>query len=285
MALLFSTGSLYRYSIARTFDFAAQAGFDGVELMVDQRWDTRQPDFIRRLIDDTGQPVRVVHSPFGPTIPGWPNDEAGRIAKSVELAEALGAVAVVHHLPTRFNVAWVSAGGRQFFLPWPGRNPHRDYMDWLTNGQYRELQAGTDVLLCIENMPAKTAAGRRVNPARWNTPDEILRFDSLTMDTTHLGTWGLDPVAVFRQWGERVKHIHLSNFDGREHRRPEAGHLPLAAFLGEVARSGYAHTITLELHGDTLDAGQPDAHIVGLLRDSLTYCREALDVKNEAAAL
>ena len=43
MRFLFSTGSLYRYGTARCFEFAARAGFDGVEVMVDDRWDTRQP--------------------------------------------------------------------------------------------------------------------------------------------------------------------------------------------------------------------------------------------------
>ena len=35
MQFIFSTGSLYTYNTDRCFAFAAAAGFDGIELMVD----------------------------------------------------------------------------------------------------------------------------------------------------------------------------------------------------------------------------------------------------------
>ena len=63
MKFIFSTGSLYTYSTARCFEFAAQAGFDGIELMVDHRWDTRQSDYLLRLIDSYQLPILAVHSP------------------------------------------------------------------------------------------------------------------------------------------------------------------------------------------------------------------------------
>ena len=40
-----STGSLYTYGIARVFELAAEAGFDAIEVLADQRWDSRQPDY------------------------------------------------------------------------------------------------------------------------------------------------------------------------------------------------------------------------------------------------
>ena len=50
MKFIFSTGSLYTYSIDRVFGFAKKAGYDGMELLMDDRWDTRQADFISSLI-------------------------------------------------------------------------------------------------------------------------------------------------------------------------------------------------------------------------------------------
>ena len=38
-----STGSLYTFGTARAFELAARAGYDGVEVIVEERWDTRQP--------------------------------------------------------------------------------------------------------------------------------------------------------------------------------------------------------------------------------------------------
>ena len=36
-----STGSLYNYGVARVFELAAQTGYDGIEMLVDHRWDSR----------------------------------------------------------------------------------------------------------------------------------------------------------------------------------------------------------------------------------------------------
>jgi sugar phosphate isomerase/epimerase len=72
-----STGSLYTYGTARAFDLAARAGFDGVEVLVDHRWDTRQPDYLRRLSADFALPIVAVHNPFVTGVEGWPATAIG----------------------------------------------------------------------------------------------------------------------------------------------------------------------------------------------------------------
>lgn len=274
MRILFSTGSLWTYGTARCFEFAARAGFDGVEVMVDERWDTRQPDYLNALAARSGQPIVAVHSPFSFHTPGWPgfDDDPGRIRASVALAEAVGASIVIHHLPERFGSLVVQWGARHARLPWPGSAAHRRYRDWLL-GEYLAVQAKTNVRLCIENMPAKRFLGRRYNTHLWNTPAALVRFTSLTLDTTHLGTWGMEPLEVYPALKGYVKHVHLSNYDGHEHRRPETGHLHLGPLLARMAADGYDGAITLELHPDALDAGKEDARVVALLTHSLAQCR------------
>lgn len=271
MNFLFSTGSLYTYGTERCFHLAARAGFDGIELMVDHRWDTRQPAYLRALVDRYELPVRAVHSPFG-NVHGWPGGKPGLIAHAVSLAEDVGARVVIHHLPQRVGSATVSVGGRRTRIPTPGLGAESEYRRWLLDG-YARLQAETDVTLCIENMPARRFWGRRINGHYWNTVEDIQRFPSLTMDTTHLGTWGLDPMTVYDAWGERVRHIHLSNFDGYEHRLPEAGHLHLDWLLARLAGTGYDGDITFELHPDAARAGAGDDKIVRALSKSLAACR------------
>lgn len=276
MRFIFSTGSLWTYGIDRCFDFAARAGFEGMELMVDGRYDTRQVGYVRSLIERHGQPVVAVHVPFSPATPGWPpfDDEPGRILTTLKLAAALGAAVVVHHLPDKTDYVPLVLGTRRVFVPRPdARGRAARYRDWLGR-EYAGVQANTDILLCIENMPARRVFGRRVNAQAWNTPEEIARFPHVTLDTTHLGTWGLEPADVYEQFGGKVRHIHLSNYDGREHRRPEAGHLQLDRLLARLAAAGFAGTVSLELHPDTLDAGADDDHVVGLLAESLRQCRE-----------
>ena len=271
MNFIFSTGSLYTYSLARCFALAVAAGFDGIELMVDPRWDTRQPEHIHALTAQYGLPILAVHSPFS-GVAGWPEEEAGRIHFSARLAENVGAPVVIHHLPARVDMVRVSLGPQRFSFPLPGINGQEEYANWLEDG-YAQLQAATTVKLCIENMPARTVWGRRLNAHYWNTPDALSRFPHITMDTTHLGTWGMDPLAAYERWGEQIGHVHLSNFDGREHRLPEAGVLRLDRLLARLARDHYAGAISLELHPDAVGAGLDDDVIIARLAASLQQCR------------
>lgn len=279
MDFLLSTGSLWSYSIERCFDFAAEAGFDGIELMVDQRWGTRQADFLRRQMEHSGLPVVAVHSPFWHNVPGWPSDSIGRLQASVQLAEAVGANVVVHHLPMRVGRLSFLGKGHFFQLPVPFWGRERSYRRWLQR-EYGRLRAKTDVSLCIENMPAYRRFGRRWNLHYWNTPREIETFADVTLDTTHLGTWGLEPVEVYRRLDQCVSHVHLSNYDGREHRRPEAGNLRLDALLRQMVADGYDGAVSLELFPEVIDAGGPDSDVVARLATSLACCREWSDDSN-----
>ena len=102
MKLVLSTGSLYTYGLDRVFALAAEAGFDGMEVLIDARWDGRQPDYLARLMQESGLPITTVHTPFIPWVPGWPPGGLDRLERSAEVARAVGAGVVVAHLPLRF---------------------------------------------------------------------------------------------------------------------------------------------------------------------------------------
>jgi sugar phosphate isomerase/epimerase len=269
---LFSTGSLYTYGLDRCFALAARAGFDGMEVVVDQRWDTRQTAYLADLIQKSGLPIGAFHAPFDSfRLPGWPESTPARIEVTVRMAEALGAAVVVHHLPLRWRIARFERRGLRLSIPAPGKSTYRRWLE--SSDGYKTLQAATPVLLCIENLPAIRIMGRLFNPALWNTATELARFPALTMDTTHLGTWGLDPLRHYEALAPRIRHIHLSNFNGQEHRRPDDGHLQLDRLLANLAATGYDGAITLELHPDALDAGASDERIAELMAGSLAFCR------------
>ena len=270
-----STGSLYSYGLARVFELAAEAGYDSIEVLVDHRWDTRHPDYLRRLSSDNGLPILVVHSPFVAHVPDWPSDQLGRLHRTVELAQGVGAATVVTHLPFRLHAIagqWHGYKPHRFFLPVP--LPRREpYYHFLREGRVAQLEAESGVTIGVENMPSKRFLGLGINGYWFNSPAELARFPHLTLDTTHLGTWGLDPVAVYEQLRERVAHVHLSNFDGREHRSPPDGKLPLAELLRVLARDGYEGVITIEGHPDALDA-EDEVECLAALRRALVFCRE-----------
>lgn len=273
--LLFSTGSLYVMDVAHCFALAAEAGFDGVEVMCDDRWSTRDPRYLAGLAERHRQPVLVCHTPFSPRLPGWraPQDHVARIEQTLRLAEALGAETIVVHLPDRIRLRKVSLFGRTVRVP--SRAGTRGLKAWFEE-ELRHFQRRTTVRLGIENMPAARIFGRPVSHVWWNTVPEWSRVHRwLTLDTTHWATHGVDPLDALRAAGDRLCHVHLSNYDGREHRLPQRGRLDLAAFLRALAGAGFEGTVSVELHPDALEF-HDDAALRRNLAETVAFCRAYL---------
>ena len=268
-----STGSLYTYGIARVFELAAEAGFDAIEVLADQRWDSRQPDYLRRLSEKTGLPVKAVHSPFAIiSTPGWPHDPVGRLRAAVALAQQVGAGVVVTHLPLRFRVAMIQfSGSNNRPLPLPSFG-EQEYLRFLTDG-LAQLEESKAICIGVENMPARRFLGRRLAIHYLNNPEALRSLPHLTLDTTHAGTWGWDLLGIYEQLKARIVHVHLSNYDGREHRLLEHGFLPLGALLQRLTEDGFQGTITVELGPDVLQA-EDEAQVRANLRRTVAFCQE-----------
>lgn len=270
-----STGSLYTYGIARVFELAAEAGFDAVEILVDHRWDSRQPAYLRRLVKSTGLPIVAVHSPFIIVrASDWPLDPTGRLVKSVALAREVGAGVVVTHLPLRIRVVkveFLGSGAKPVLLPIPSSG-ERQYLSFLLNG-LAPFEAAEGVRVGVENMPAKHVLGRQVTVYHLNDLEALSRLPHLTLDTTHVGTWGFDLLDVYERLKDRIAHVHLSNFDGREHRLPEEGHLPLAGLLQRLNRDGYQGAVSLEVGPEALQA-ENEAQVLAHLRRAVRFMRQ-----------
>lgn len=275
--VILSTGSLWLADTAYTFELAAEAGYDGMEIMCDERFTTRSADYLQKLGTDFGLPILVLHSPFSGRLPGWGNSdtEQGRVEHTVRLAEQLGAERIVVHLPLRIGRGALTFGKHRIQFPW--FSPVSDFKAWMASGGFAAFQASTDVQLAVENLPAKHFMGKPRDFTWWNSIEAWSRVhDHLTLDTTHWGTFGIDPIVPLRAAGERVKHIHLSNYeDRREHRLPQSGELDLAAFLRELATMAFSGTVSVELNPDALAFDSPKA-TRRKLRETLDFCRTHL---------
>ncbi len=258
-----STGSLYTYGLARTFELMQGSDFDGVEIIIDNRWDTRQAPYINSLTAQWGIPVCSIHAPFQ-TISEMGADYPGTLKATIDLAEAVGARTVVIHPISR---------GSPDLPAWLGQN-------------LADLQAQTPVLLTVENLPRKV--GKRLGILQkdehtyWH-PDAMRPFAALTMDTTHFGVSQVDILAAWRQLRSTVRHVHLSDeYSGREHLFPGEGTLPLADFLGEVGRSDFSGIIVAELHPFALHAGRSDEKVRDRIHQAAAFCRRNLAVESAA---
>jgi len=272
--LALSTGSLHSYGIARVFALAAETGFDAVEVLADARWDTRQAGYLRRLGAEHNLPIAAIHSPFVTLhTPGWPADPLGRLRETTALAQAVGAPVVVTHLPMRFGIARVEVmGGRSLLLPLPFAR-RGEYHRFL-QGELPAFEAEHGILVGVENMPIHRLLGLRVQIYTMDN-ESLAHLPHLTLDTTHLGTWGADVLAMYERLRERIVHLHLSNFDGREHRLPPDGRLPLGELLRRLARDGYRGAVSVETGPDALGA-EDEAQVQDRLRRVVAFCREHL---------
>lgn len=275
--LALSTGSLYTYGLDRVFGLAKGVGFDGIEVLVDGRWDTRQADYLKHLMDRHGLPIVSLHSPFHLIrISGWEQDPIRRLERTVELAEALGAQVVVAHPPLgwlRISLRVTGASdSRDFWVGFPlSWFVGRSYARWLRD-ELEGFQRGTGVKVAIENMPSKRIGPLRFDLYQMTRLESLERFRHLALDTTHLATHGIDIIQTYERLAGRVAHVHLSNYNGREHRLLQDGHLPLTEFLRRLNQDGYQGIVTLELQPDVLGDGD-EGQVSANLRGAVDFCR------------
>ena len=275
--LALSTGSLYTYGLERVFGLAREAGFDGIEVLVDGRWDTRQADYLRHLVERHGLPVVSLHCPFHLIgVPGWEQDPLWRLTRTVELAEALGARVVVAHPPLGWLCISLRVTGasnkRDFWVGLPlSWLVGRSYARWLYD-ELESFQMGTEVTVAVENMPRRRIGRLSFDLYQMTRLESLERFRYLTLDTTHLATHGIDIIQTYERLAGRVAHVHLSNYNGREHRLLHDGHLPLAEFLRCLSQDGYRGIVTLELQPDVLGDGD-EGRVLANLQVAVDFCR------------
>lgn len=246
--LALATGSLHNYGLNRVWDFAQEAGFDAVEVMIDGKWDSRQPAYLRSLVASTGLPIAALHTPFRPLL-GFGDDYPACVRATLALAGEVGAMSVVAH---------------------PELANGTDYAHWLIK-HYDELSPVGGPTLAVENMPLVLVNQKPKYAA--HTIDRIAKFPGITLDTTHFATAGVDILEAFEALRGEVRHIHLSDFAaGKEHRVPGRGDQPLDLFLLALAEARYDRVVTVELVPDALDAGD-DEEIRARLRETVAFCR------------
>lgn len=258
--LALSTGSLHNYGLNRTWAFAAEAGFDAVEVMIDGKWDTRQAHYLAALMAEYRLPIAALHTPFRPIF-GFGDDYPACVRRALELAREVGARTVVAH---------------------PELANGTDYSDWLI-AEYDELSPAGGPVLAIENMPyvpvvQRTRQHTFATKVKYQTytAEKVARFPAITFDTTHFATASVELLDAYGALRERVRHVHLSDFhEGKEHRLPGKGSLNLDLFLLALAEAAYDGVLTIELAPDALDAGDDDA-IRTNLRDVVAFCRACL---------
>ena len=229
-SLLFSTAALFARPLAVTMDTIADAGYAGVEVLVTKDPASRDPRMIRELAAERGLTVGAIHAPcLLLTRRVWGTDPVGKVYRAIETAERAGVPLVVVHPPFRWQ---------------PG------FARWLEE-RLPGLVERTGVDVAVENMfPIKVGARATVKLHTDRDLDELDRYGSLVLDTSHAVVAGHDPVDVRRRFGSRLRHVHLSDNAGKgwdSHLPLGEGVLDVDAVLDDLAAGGFAGSVSLEV--------------------------------------
>lgn len=252
-----SSGSLFTLPLTRGFEIAAEAGFDGVELIINQDFQRINPVKLVRSLQDIC-PINSIHAPFMP-LDGW-GGPVQSLYLSVDLAAETGIPLVNFHPPS-----------------WMGMEI--GFWRWLYKIRDFQQEIGLDgqVMVTLENMPW---VGRfKVNPNILSSSRDMLTFIQehnllLTFDTTHMGSGKANFINDFYLFYEsgRMRNVHFSDYGfGREHLIPGHGRLPLTRFLNHLKHTDYQGCVTLEISPHEFP--KDEAVIIPALKEILTYMR------------
>lgn len=256
--ILINSGALHNYGLNRFFELASQAGYDGIELVIDNDWDNRQPEYIKKLEKKCKIKVLSVHSAME-FVTCWGSDPKVRHQESIKLAKKISAKHIVIH-PHDYN--------DESFYIWVKKN-------------YQELvDLARPIKVSFENHTTRRSAYR-------SDKKFFDRFPLYTMDTSHIATAELDLLKVLDKIGDKLAHIHLSDSDfakrpelpdliADRHMIPGTGKLPLKEFLQKLKKTKYSGYVVTELLPESLDAGKSDAEVLKNLKKALDFVRSNL---------
>lgn len=269
-----STASVYPENTEAAFRFAADLGFDGVELMVWADPVSQDRHAVRSLIRKYGIPVLAVHVPcllISQRV--WGADPVEKLQRSVWTAEFLGATTAVVHPPFRWQ---------------------RRYADGFSD-QVAELEDDGAVAVAVENMyPMRAdvlfggrdrgaeALKRRGGPGRAvsayvpSIDPTDTGFAHYTLDLSHTATAGADALVLMDRMGEGLTHLHLA--DGRgssvdEHLVPGSGTQPCADVCRRLAERGFRGQVVLEV---STQSARTRTERAAMLAGALAFSRRHL---------
>jgi sugar phosphate isomerase/epimerase len=226
-----STASVYPESTAHAFGWAASLGYDAVEVMVGIDSLSQQTSAVRQLSEHHEMPVSAIHAPcllFTQRV--WGTEPWGKLERSAQMAEAVGAEVVVVHPPFRWQ---------------------RDYAAGFVEG-IAALESSTGLAFAVENMYPWRASSRRgmeMYLPGWDPSSEA--YAHTTIDLSHASIARSDVVEMAGRMGERLTHVHLTDGTGNakdEHLVPGRGTMDAHRFLRHVAQSGFSGDVVLEIN-------------------------------------
>lgn len=226
-----STASVYPEKVPSAFEIAALLGYDGIEVMVSTDASSQDLNVLRRLSEYHQVPIKSIHAPcLLLTQRVWGREPWGKLVRSKEVAEELGADVVVVHPPFRWQ-----------------REYARDFVEGIAR-----MQDETDVLFAVENMFPLKARGAEAGMYLPDWDPVGQDYPYVTLDLSHTAVSGSDALGMAADLGDRLRHVHLADGVGvtnkDEHLVPGRGGQPCGRLLETLAESSFRGHIVLEVN-------------------------------------
>lgn len=252
-----STTCVYPLEPEQAFRLAKLAGFDGIEIMVTQEESTQQAGHLLELSRRYALPILSVHAPvLLLTHFVWGRDPRVKLARTAELAAAVGAASVVVHPPFRWQATYA--------------------LDFLRI--VREISAEHGIVITVENMFPWRAAGKNLKAYAPGWDPRIMDCDAVTLDFSHAALSGVDSLEFANDLGSRLRHVHLCDGSGAigegqvfdEHLLPGHGREPVAEVLEALVARGWSGSIVAEVN---TRKARSERERLELLRETLEFAR------------
>ncbi|MRX45279.1 sugar phosphate isomerase/epimerase family protein [Agromyces kandeliae] len=253
-----STTCVYPLEPEHAFRIAKDAGFDGVEIMVTQEATTQDPAALIEMSERYELPILSIHAPvLLLTHFVWGRDPRIKLARTAELAKAVGADSVVVHPPFRWQASYA--------------------LEFLSI--VRTLSEEHGVAIAVENMFPWRAAGRNMKAYAPGWDPRQMDCDAVTLDFSHAALSGTDSMQLATDLGERLRHVHLCDGSGAigegqifdEHLLPGRGKEPVAEVLRMLADRGWDGAVVAEVN---TRKAKTEAERLEMLRETVAFARE-----------
>ena len=251
-----STASVFPDRVADAFEIAARLGYDGLEVMVSAVAVSQDIQALQRLAGYHGVPVLALHAPcLLVTQRVWGYEPWGKLVRSTEAAQELGAKVVVVHPPFRWQ---------------------REYAKDFAEGLARMAEE-SGLIFAVENMYPLRAGGAEVAAyaPHWNPL--LMDAPQVALDLSHTAASGSDAYAMAEELGDRLAHVHMADGSGvpnrDEHLVPGRGTQPCGPVLEKLSADGYSGIVVLEVN--TRRATTREARLADL-SEALDFTRRHL---------
>jgi len=239
---LLSTDSLRGYGLNRIFQFAKDAGFEGIEVALDIRqFDTQNAEYLNELQKQNGLPIRVIRT--------FPNSTIKQTQLAIDIADAVDAKVVVIEPPRLFDFK---------------------YKDWIKK-QVPLLRKKYQLSIALKNGPSEYLWGILPGRAMNNIPD-LQNFKEVCLDVSNLYGMKLDLMRAYDIMKSYLTHVHLSNvYRGIDHSLLDEGIMPLESFLTKLKRDEYDKDISLVVRPKLVAAGDDKMVVKNLAKARKFY--------------